>query len=296
MGAFNTWNSDQFSSNLMMLVQRKMNALMGAVTVSYDFDNDEFAFVNQMGPIELDKVTTRLGESNWDEVDAYRRRISKEYWQKRIIFDDFEKLNTMVDPNDKTVMSLAAGANRRMEKIILESAIGTAFGGRAGATSIPFDSNQVIAVGTTGLTVEDKLIPAKTKFTNNNVDDGEQKYFIASASSMASLLKTTKATSADYNTVRALMQGEIDSFCSFKFITLPDGVFSSLGLVDGNTHSCLAWVPSGVEIKIARNPEIITYDRLPEHNDAHGIVIKLAMGGTRLEEEKVLKVNVDVTK
>ena len=77
-------------------------------------------------------------------------------------------------------------------------------------------------VGTTGtaLTV-DTLISACTKLNKNGVPSTER-YFLHSAQQLADLLKTTQVTSADYNSVKALVNGTLNTFLGLGFVLIAD--------------------------------------------------------------------------
>ena len=112
----------------------------------------------------------------------------------------------------------------------------------------------------------------------------EMKYIVCSPAEITDLLATTEVTSSDYNTVKALVQGDIDTFMGFKFIE------SNRLLTDdsGNTL-CYVYVPSAVELCIAKEFEL-TADRLPERRNAVGFQAQMAMGATRLEEERIVEI------
>lgn len=71
--------------------------------------------------------------------------------------------------------------------------------------------------GTSGqaLTVA-TLITAKTKLDDNGVPE-DDRTFIHTAKQKADLLNEEETTSADYNTVKALVNGEINTFLGMKF-------------------------------------------------------------------------------
>ena len=65
----------------------------------------------------------------------------------------------------------------------------------------------------------DKL-RAAAKLLNDDEVPAEDRYAVVSTSGLSSLLGETEATSSDYNSVKALVQGDIDTFMGFKFITI----------------------------------------------------------------------------
>jgi hypothetical protein len=107
------------------------------------------------------------------------------------------------------VVSNAIG--RRQDQLILDAlnASGTslAVGNDIGGT----DSNLNVA----------KLREAKRLLDAKNVPM-DNRHLIIHADSLASLLGETSVTSSDFNTVKALVQGDINTFLGFTFHTLGD--------------------------------------------------------------------------
>lgn len=87
------------------------------------------------------------------------------------------------------------------------------------AINAGYDSTNM-KFGTSGnaLTVA-TLISAVTALDNNGVPS-DDRYFIHTAKQKADLLNTTGVTSADYNSVKALVNGEVGSFLGCKFICI----------------------------------------------------------------------------
>jgi len=69
----------------------------------------------------------------------------------------------------------------------------------------------------TNLTVE-KLRLAANALDVENVPD-EDRFFVMHANGKKALLESTEVTSTDFNSVRALVHGQVDTFLGFKFIT-----------------------------------------------------------------------------
>lgn len=84
-----------------------------------------------------------------------------------------------------------------------------------------YDSiNMAVGSGSNDLTV-DTLIDANALLDANSVPSTER-YFMHSAKQKAALLKTTPVTSTDYNSVKALVNGEINTFLGMEFILIGD--------------------------------------------------------------------------
>ena len=108
-----------------------------------------------------------------------------------------------------------------MDDEIIAAATGNAFTGATGSTSTALGSGQAITEsGTDGLTIA-KLRTAKEKFDLASVDPSLPRFLflVVGPRQVSDLLGTTSVTSSDFNTVKALVNGEVDTFMGFKFIT-----------------------------------------------------------------------------
>lgn len=80
------------------------------------------------------------------------------------------------------------------------------------------EANMKVGTTNTALTV-DVLLDACEKLNANGVPDTER-YFAHSAKQLKDLMNTTEVTSADYNSVKALVNGSVDSFLGLKFVLI----------------------------------------------------------------------------
>lgn len=140
-------------------------------------------------------------------VDFNQVQCNLQDWEA---FDFVDKLS-MKKINFTEVKELAEVAGDalglRKDQIIID-AINSGYD----STNMKFGtSGQALTVAT--------LISAITALDNNGVPSDER-YFIHTAKQKADLLGTTQVTSADYNSVKALVNGEVGSFLGMKFICI----------------------------------------------------------------------------
>ena len=166
---------------------------------------------------------------------------------------------------------------------IIAAATGTAYTGETGSTSTTFDSNNAITEsGSDGLTLA-KLRSAKEKLDTGNVSPDISRFMIIGPQQLSDLLNVTSVTSSDYNSVKALVQGELDTFMGFKFIT-------STRLSKTSTkRKVLAFAQDGIKLAIGR--DLMT--KIDERSDkgyATQVYVCQSIGSTRMEEAKVISI------
>ena len=199
------------------------------------------------------------------------------------LIDKQDQVRTLIDPTSSYAQAAAFALGRAMDDEIITAISGTAFAGETGSTSVALPAAQKITEsGTDGLTIA-KLRSAKEKFDSASVDPSIPRYLVVGPKQISDLLGTTQVTSSDFNTIKALANGEINSFLGFNFIT------SNRLSIASNKRLCLAFAMDG--IKLALGQDIMT--RIDERSDkgyATQVYVCMTMGATRLEEEKVVTI------
>jgi len=130
-----------------------------------------------------------------------------ENWLAPEYTDIFDAAEVNFDEKSELAKSIAKALGRRKDQLIIDALIA---------------SSPLATIGTneggagTGMNI-DKILAAKQLLDDQEVDD-ENRIMLLSARSMGSLLNDAKLTSADYTSVRALSNGQIDTFAGFKFV------------------------------------------------------------------------------
>ena len=205
---------NQFSSNIQMLSQQMGSLLRNAVDV--ESVNGEKAFFDQVGAAAAVLRTTRHSDTPLIDTPHSRRMVTMSDYEYADLIDDQDKIRMLVDPTSTYSRAAAAAMGRAMDDVIITAALGASLTGKDGATSTAFDTtNNQIAVGASGLTLA-KLIEAKEILDAGDVDPSIPRYIACSPKQVTDLLNNTTVTSSDYNTVKALAMGEINTFVGFN--------------------------------------------------------------------------------
>jgi len=103
---------------------------------------------------------------------------------------------------------------------------------------------------------------------------------------LEAMLNITTITSSDYNSIKALMSGEINTFMGFTWIV------STRLSVASSIRKTLAWAKSGMGLAMNGTPNIRISERA-DKNYSTQIFVEANMGATRIEDEKVVEVSCD---
>lgn len=274
---------DQWSANIHMLAQQKESRLRGAVME--ETVTGEYFSYDRLGDSAAQAVTNRHGDTPLMNPEHSRRWAGVTDYEWATLIDNPDKAKLLVDPTSEYVMTAVAALNRAIDDEIIAAFDATVTVGKLSSASgtAAFDSaNMEVVVASSGLTIS-KLIAAAKKLGQNEVEK-EDRFIAVTEEQLEDLLGTTQVTSADYNTVKALKQGDIDTFMGFKFIHT-----ERLGLDDNGDRKVFAWQKRGMVLGI--NHDIATsIDKRPDKRNATQPYAMLGCGALRTEETRVVRI------
>ena len=276
----------QYSTNVGLLLQQRGSKLRDAVTMG-SYTGKAAKAVEQIGAVSAQARTSRHADTPLISTPHDARWVFPVDYEWADMIDDQDKLRMLIDPTSPYAVNGAYALGRAMDSDIISAALGTAKTGENGTTSTSFDSsNQQVGVGSTpaGLTVA-KLRETKKILLSNEVDvDMDPLYIAVTAKQLDDLLGTTEVTSSDYNTVKALVQGNVDTFMGFKFIHT-----ELLGVDSSSYRRVIAWAKSGLHLGMWNDVNAKISER-SDKSYATQVYVKGTFGATRTEEGKVVEI------
>ena len=271
----------QYSNNVQMLSQQKGSLLRSAVDVETVVGKN--AFFDQVGVASAVKRTTRHADTPQMDTPHARRRVSLVDYEYADLIDNQDKIRTLIDPTSSYATAAAYALGRAQDDEIIAALSGTAYTGETGSTATALPASQKITEsGTNGLTIA-KLRSAKEILDAASVDPSIARYIAVSPKQITDLLGTTEVTSSDFNSVKALANGEVNSFLGFNFIV------SNRLTSASSKRLCLVWAMDGCKMAIGQ--DLMT--RIDERSDkgyAHQVYVCQSIGATRMEEDKVVTI------
>ena len=272
---------NQFSSNVQMLSQQMGSLLRTAV--DSESVNGEKAFFDQVGAASAVLRTSRHADTPLVETPHSRRMVTMSDYEYADLIDDQDKVRLLVDPTSTYSRAAAAAMGRAMDDVIITAALGTANTGKDGSTSTALPSGQKIAHGSAGLTIA-KLVSAKEILDAASVDPSIPRYIVVSPKQISDLLNNTTVTSSDFNTVKALAQGEINSFVGFQFI-----VSNRLNTDSNSDRQVIAFASDGIKLAVGKEPAA-RIDERADKSYSTQVYYCQSIGATRMEEERVVEI------
>jgi hypothetical protein len=195
-----------------------------------------------------------------------------------------EGAQALIDPRSVYVEAASAAYGRRIDQTILSAAVAAAafgFGGTGGTTALP--AGQKIKAGAGAALTLDDLRLAKRKMDAAEVMG--ERYFALPSVGLENLLKITEVASADYNTVRALVQGELDTFLGFKFIR------TELVPFNGANPLCVAYTSKAIGLGLPQDGFTRVAED-PANSFALRVYLETTLGAVRIEDAGVVSVEI----
>lgn len=290
-----------FHANFDLALQQMQSRLEPYVRV--ETQTGEYDYFDRIGSLEVTEVTTRWADTVNSEITHDRRQSHIRDFDASVLIDQKDKLRMLQDPTSSYIQTLVAAHNRKKDDLIIQAAFATAKTGKAGGTDVTFPSGNVIAVtgaltsnayGVPNVNSEGgdrNLTPGKLRTAKLILDraseklggDGEPHILVCDPIQIASLMTNTKVTSSDYNTVRALVSGEVDTFMGFKFVRT-----TRLSATSG-VRDCIAFVRSALML-VKKVDTTVRVTERPDKRYAVQAYTNSTMGAVRMWEEGVVKI------
>lgn len=288
-----------YHNKLDMIFQQRGSRLRP--TVEIVSQKSEYDYHDRLGLATAQAMTTRHGDTPFNPIDHTRRRLQMTGYNSVELFDNQDKLRMIIDPKDAYAQAQAFALGRQLDSTIITAATGTAVTGKTGSgtqaantTASTSGGYQVVvnftesgAAATSNLTIGKLREARRVLETAESIMDGEEVFFILGASQKNSLLRTTEVTSSDYNSIKALVNGTLNSFMGFTFVQT-----QLLAIDANNVRTCLAYPKSALKCAVGEELKVRVSERADKNYSAQ-VYSEATFGAVRMWEEKVVQILCD---
>jgi hypothetical protein len=302
---------NQFSANVYFLSQQKGSRLKPFVRS--ESQHAEISFYDRIGTVNASQKTGQNIDVVYSDVPFSRRGVTMYDYFVAELSDQEDKLRLIHSPESEFTQTFMMALGRTIDDIIIAAGLGNAQSGKDGKTIIAFPNSQRIAATETPvpatavgskMTIQ-TLLAVKEKFDAAEAGDDER-YIVMRARQFTDLLSTTQVTSSDYNTVKALVQGDLNTFVGFKFIRSERMPLTSAptlymkdsgaivttgqtGTIPTGAYRSMAWQKLGIILSVGKDMTG-KIDPIPHKHYANQVYVGMSLGGVRMEEEKVVEI------
>jgi len=277
-----------YTSNIELLVQQRGSKIRPKVRNEGFFGKDA-TYMEQIGEVAAVIRTTRHGDTPLVPTPFDRRWVFPSDYEIADLIDTQDRLRQIIDPNDPFARAQAMAIGRSMDDAIIEGYFQNNNTGENGTTVVPFDPTNLIANGGTGFTI-DKLRQVVAGMEDRDVDFmNDEICCVYTPAQKQDLLESIEVTSADYNTVRALVNGEINTFLGMYFTVsnrLPGASNYNGTVVITDTHErAMIFSKNGMGFGLWDDISS-RMDERPDKSYATQVYTKATFGATRVQEDK----------
>lgn len=191
--------------------------------------------------------------------------------------DIFNQQKVNFDERQELVQVVSGAIARRMDQVVLDA---------LAAASSPSTVGNDIGGTDTDLNVA-KLRAAKKAMDANNVP-ADGRTILVHANNLSSLLSETEVASSDFNTVKALVTGEVDTFLGFKFITLGDRDEGGLAIDGSSDRTIFAFHRDALGLGIGMGQQS-RVDYIPEKT-SFLVASMFSAGAVAIDDEGIVKI------
>lgn len=239
--------SEQFDSEVKHVFQTA-GVLNGTYTVRSGVVGDTYNF-RKMGKGLANERTAPSADSISMDIDHSLVPCTLTDWDADEYTDIFNDVEVNFDEVRELAYTIAGALGRRKDQIIIDAAA-------AGTYAASPTTSQGYLIGTdiggagTGWNLA-KILATKKAMDKRGVPMGDR-HIAITADGLEDLLLTTEVTSADYNSIKALVQGEVNTFAGFMFHVIEDrdeGGLSKTGTLQDN----YAWHMSALGCAVGKD-------------------------------------------
>jgi hypothetical protein len=279
----------QWERGITHLAEQKMSRFRDKVRFVRVANGDK-AYIDQLGSVTAQPATTRHGDTPLTDTPHSRRQVTLTPYKHADLVDKADQIRTLNDPTSAYMISFGRAFGRAIDDVIIAAAFATAKTGVDGSGSAAFDTGnfQVSGAGGDGVLTIGNLADANEKLRAAENDPDEGFYFACSARQMKDLLEDTTASSADYNSIRLLMTGQVDTFLGFTFVHSE----RLLSTATPDTR-CIAWAKNSLALAIGEEPNGRIGERA-DKNYSTQVFMSMDIGATRMDETGVVEVIADI--
>ena len=198
-----------------------MGLMKPAVTIRNNVVGDTYKF-RRMGKGLANQKSTSDLVTPMDVAHEFKI-ASLSNWNAPEYTDIFDQQDVNFDEKQELASTIAGALGRRCDQLVID----------AMNSSNPDAAD--IAHGRLALSMN-KVIEAQVALRKNGVQNANL-YAAVNSAGLGGLLKDEKATNADYQTIKALVTGDVNSLAGFTFIILEDRTEGGLTVAENVVDS-----------------------------------------------------------
>jgi len=207
----------QYKGNVISLYQQKGSVLKGLVRE--ETITGKAHFFERLGATAAVKRTTRHADTPQVDSPHSRRMVTLSDWEWADLVDQQDKIRLLISPESEYAVNGSYAMKRAYDDEVIAAFDADAKAGDAGQTTVTFATEKLGDVDPSAADVAlVDILTAKAAFDNADIP-AEGRVALVVPDVITQLLQVTQVSSSDYNTIKALVKGEIDQWLGFTWRT-----------------------------------------------------------------------------
>jgi len=186
-------------------------SLRETVTIRTGVVGDAYKFT-RMGKGLANQKATQADVTPMD-ISHGRQTASLENWNAPEYTDIFDAAEVNFDEKSELATTIAKAIGRREDQLVIDAMAAATF---AATNDEDPDTGRVFDISATRNFDLDSIRRAAGHLDDIEADESDR-HIVLRAQAMQTLLEDTEVTSSDYNTVKALVNGTLNSYMGFQF-------------------------------------------------------------------------------
>lgn len=250
-------------------------------TVRVKSTNAKYEYFELLGETKAVKNLPRNSPTPLVNSQHSRRRAEMNDYDWGDLITKQDEVRTLINPEGSYVMNAVAALGRSIDEEIITAFQAAAIEGETGGTTVVFDTANW-EIGGSGIPMSVDLLREAAYTMDVGKVPAAGRHILIGPKQKQQLLENTEITSSDYNTVKALVMGEINTFLGFKFHVIVD---QDLLPYNSSTdrRSCYAWHERAMGLSMGMD---ITVDVGPRRDlrNAQQVYVAGVFGSVRIED------------
>ena len=188
-----------------------MKSLRECVSLRTGFKGEAYKFT-RMGKGLANQKATQADVTPMD-ISHARQTATMQNWNAGDYTDIFDQAEVNFDERSEFARTIASAIGRREDQLVIDALNAVSF---AATNDEDPDTGRVFDISGTRNFDLTSIRSAKGHLDDIESEDNDR-FMVLRALALQKLLEDTTVTSTDFNTIRALVNGELDTYMGFKF-------------------------------------------------------------------------------
>lgn len=277
----------KFANALQLLAQQTVSKLESCVTVKSGLKGVTVSPADQLGTFTTHTRSTRYEETPATNVSRMRRWYEPTMKNGAYIIDTFDSIKMDLNPQEGIVQSMIAAYHRDIDATIIAAYFGANKVDKAAASTVNFDTTNIVAKTDASGDVLGKIALAISKLQDKDVDIEQEEIYMVVPPSVETALKDAGFyVSSDYQDSKVLTGKKLPPYGGVNFVRY-NLAKTNIGSTEtpNNVYRCPIFCKSGVGLGKWED-FVVSVDKRADLSNATQIYMEYALGATRLEEAK----------